>query len=131
MLKTWKETAIIFDVLGNVEKLTSNTRVKKFNNKIIKFSPGEEKTDRYNFLSEIRLLTKYEKNDVIDIVISFVEDFYGFSKENLSLFEKTKLEVESEQICSFLSSIIFYNLYKSFLENSTLSMKEIYDFIKK
>lgn len=131
LLKTWKETAIIFDVLGNVEKLTSNTRVKKFNNKIIKFSPGEEKTDRYNFLSEIRLLTKYEKNDVIDIVISFVEDFYGFSKENLSLFEKTKLEVESEQICSFLSSIIFYNLYKSFLENSTLSMKEIYDFIKK
>lgn len=131
LLKTWQETAIIFDVLGNVEKLTSNARVKKFNNKIIKFSPCEERTDRYNFLSEIRLLTKHEKNDVIDIVISFVEDFYGFSKENLSLFEKIKLEIENEQICSFLSSIIFYNLYKSFLENSTLSMKEIYEFIKK
>lgn len=131
LLKTWQETAIIFDVLGNVEKLTSMTRAKKFNNKIIKFSPSEEKTDRYNFLSEIRLLTKHEKNDVIDIVISFVEDFYGFSKENLSLFEKIKLEVENEQIGSFLSSIIFYDLYKSFLENSTLSMKEIYEFIKK
>lgn len=131
LLKTWKETVIIFDVLGNVEKLTSGTRDKKFNNKIIKFSPSEEKTDKYNFLSEIRLLTKHEKNDVIDIVISFVEDFYSFSKENLSLFEKIKLEIENEQICSFLSSIIFYNLYKSFLENSTLSMKEIYEFIKK
>lgn len=131
LLKTWQETAIIFDVLGNVEKLTSSTRAQKFNNKIIKFSPGEEKTDRYNFLSEIRLLTKHEKNDVIDIVISFVEDFYGFSKENLSLFERIKLEVENEQIGSFLSSIIFYNLYKSFLENSTLSMKEIYELIKK
>lgn len=131
LLKTWQETAIIFDVLGNVEKLTSSTRAKKFNNKIIKFSPCEEKTDRYNFLSEVRLLTKYEKNDVIDIVISFVEDFYGFSKENLSLFERKKLEVENEQISSFLSSIIFYNLYKSFLENSTLSMKEIYELIKK
>lgn len=131
LLKTWQETAIIFDVLGEVQKLTSGTRVKKFNNKIIKFSPSEEKTDKYNFLSEIRLLTKHEKNDVIDIVISFVEDFYGFSKENLSLFEKIKLEVENEQIGSFLSSIIFYNLYKSFLENSTLSMKEVYEFIKK
>ena len=131
LLKTWQETAIIFDVLGNVEKLTSSTRAKKFNNKIIKFSPCKEKTDRYNFLSEVRLLTKYEKNDVIDIVISFVEDFYGFSKENLSLFERKKLEVENEQISSFLSSIIFYNLYKSFLENSTLSMKEIYELIKK
>lgn len=49
LLKTWQETAIIFDVLGNVEKLTSSTRAQKFNNKIIKFSPGEEKTDRYNF----------------------------------------------------------------------------------
>lgn len=72
-----------------------------------------------------------KKNDVIDIVISFIEDFYGFSKENLSLFERKKLEVENEQIGSFLSSIIFYNLYKSFLKNSTLSMKEIYEFIKK
>jgi len=131
LLKTWQETAIIFDVLGNVEKLTSSTRAKKFNNKIIKFSPCEERTDRYNFLSEIRLLTKHEKNDVIDIVISFIEDFYGFSKENLSLFERKKLEVENEQISSFLSSIIFYNLYKSFLKNSTLSMKEVYEFIKK
>lgn len=56
LLKTWQETAIIFDVLGNVEKLTSSTRAKKFNNKIIKFSPGEEKTDRYNFLSEVRVV---------------------------------------------------------------------------
>lgn len=131
LLKTWQESAIVFDVLGNVEKLTSMTRAQKFNNKIIKFSPSEERTDRYNFLSEIRLLTKHEKNDVIDIVISFVEDFYDFSKENLSLFERIKLEVENEQIGSFLSSIIFYNLYKSFLENSTLSMKKIYELIKK
>lgn len=56
LLKTWKETAIIFDVLGDVEKLTSSTRVKKFNNKIIKFSSSEEKTDRYNFLSEVRVV---------------------------------------------------------------------------
>lgn len=127
LLKTWKETAIIFDVLGNVEKLTSNARVKKFNNKIIKFSPDEEKTDRYNFLSEIRLLTKYEKNDVANVAISFVEDFYGFSNKNLDTFKR----IQNQQICSFLFSVIFYNLYKNFLENSILSMKEVYDFIKK
>ena len=127
LLKTWKETAIIFDVLGNVEKLTSNARVKKFNNKIIKFSPDKEKTDRYNFLSEIRLLTKYEKNDVANVAISFVEDFYGFSNKNLDTFKR----IQNQQICSFLFSVIFYNLYKNFLENSILSMKEVYDFIKK
>ena len=127
LLKTWKETAIIFDVLGNVEKLTSNARAKKFNNKIIKFSPCEEKTDRYNFLSEIRLLTKYEKNDVANVAISFVEDFYGFSNENIDTFKR----IQNQQICSFLFSVIFYNLYKNFLENSTLSMKEVYEFMKK
>lgn len=127
LLKTWQETVIIFDVLGNVEKLTSSTRVKKFNNKIIKFSPCEERTDRYNFLSEIRLLTKHEKNDVANIAISFVEDFYGFSNENLDTFKR----IQNQQICSFLFSVIFYNLYKNFLENSTLSMKEVYEFIKK
>ena len=127
LLKTWQETVIIFDVLGNVEKLTSSTRVKKFNNKIIKFSPCEERTDRYNFLSEIRLLTKHEKNDVANIAISFVEDFYGFSNENLDTFKR----IQNQQICSFLFSVIFYNLYKNFLENSTLSMKKVYEFIKK
>lgn len=127
LLKTWQETAIIFDVLGEVEKLTSSTRAKKFNNKIIKFSPYEERTDRYNFLSEVRLLTKYEKNDVANIAISFVEDFYGFSNENLDTFKR----IQNQQICSFLFSVIFYNLYKNFLENSTLSMKEVYEFIKK
>ena len=127
LLKTWQETAIIFDVLGNIEKLTSNARVKKFNNKIIKFSPGEGKTDRYNFLSEIRLLTKHEKNDVANIAISFVEDFYGFSNENIDTFKR----IQNQQICSFLFSVIFYSLYKNFLENSKLSMKEVYEFIKK
>ena len=127
LLKTWGKTAIIFDVLGNVEKLTSNARVKKFNNKIIKFSPGEEKTDRYNFLSEIRLLTKHEKNDVANVAISFVEDFYGFSNENIDTFKR----IQNQQICSFLFSVIFYKLYKNFLENLTLSMKEVYEFIKK
>ena len=127
LLKTWQETAIIFDVLGNVEKLTSSTRAKKFNNKIIKFSPYEKKTDRYNFLSEIRLLTKHEKNDVANIAISFVEDFYGFSNENLDTFKR----IQNQQICSFLFSVIFYNLYKNFLENSILSMKGVYEFIKK
>ena len=126
LLKTWQETAIIFDVLGNVEKLTSSIRDQKFNNKIIKFSPSEEKTDRYNFLSEIRLLTKHEKNDVANVAISFVEDFYGFSG-NLDTFKRN----QTQQICSFLFSVIFYNLYKNFLENSILSMKEVYEFIKK
>jgi len=152
LLKTWKKTAIIFDVSDKIEILTSGARKKLFENKILKFDPSKNNMEKYNFLSEIRILTKNEKNDVRDISDAFSESY--------SIFGKISSGTSKEEISDFIYSVIFYNLYKIFLtdpqtadekmiyfnsnnfsENkvvkfskmvyvSNVSMKEVYDFIK-
>lgn len=152
LLKTWKKTAIIFDVSDKIEILTAGAREKLFENKILKFDPSKNNMEKYNFLSEIRILTKNEKNDVRDISDAFSESY--------SIFGKINPKTSKKEISDFIYSVIFYNLYKSFLtdpqtadekmiyfnsndffENkvvkfskmvyfSNVSMKEIYNFIK-
>lgn len=152
LLKTWKGTAVVFDVSDRVENLTTGTRKRIFKNKVLKFDPRKEDTEKYNFLSEVRILTENEKDDVRDISDAFSESY--------SIFGKIKPETSKEEISDFIYSVIFYNLYKSFLtdpqiadekmiyfknnnfsENkvakfskavyvSNVSMKEIYNFIK-
>lgn len=153
LLKTWKKTAIIFDVSDKIEILTAGARKKLFENKILKFDPSKNNTEKYNFLSEIRILTKNEKNDVKNISDAFSESY--------SIFGKINSETSKEEISDFVYSAIFYNLYKSFLADpqaadekmiyfnkseysknkivnfskfsyvSNASMGEVYDFIKK
>ena len=152
LLKTWKGTAVVFDVSDRVENLTAGTRKRIFKNKVLKFDPSKNNTKKYNFLSEIRILTKNEKGDVRDIADAFSESY--------SIYGKINPETSKKEISDFIYSVIFYNLYKSFLtdpqtadekmiyfnrndfsENkvvefskmvyfSNISMKEIYDFIK-
>lgn len=152
LLKTWKGTAVVFDVSDRVENLTAGTRKRIFKNKVLKFDPSKNNTEKYNFLSEIRILTENEKDDVRDISDAFSESY--------SIFSKINPETSKKEISDFIYSVIFYNLYKSFLtdpqtadekmiyfnsndfsENkvvkfskmvyfSNISMKEIYDFIK-
>lgn len=153
LLKTWKKTAIIFDVSDKIGILTAGAREKLFENKILKFDPSKNNMEKYNFLSEIRILTKNEKNDVRDISDAFSESY--------SIFGKISSGTSKEEIYDFIYSVIFYNLYKIFLADpqvadekmiyfnkseysknkiinfskssyvSNASMKEVYDFIKK
>lgn len=153
LLKTWKGTVAVFDVSDRVENLTAGTRKRIFKNKVLKFDPSKENTEKYNFLSEIRILTENEKEDVRDISDAFSESY--------SIFGKINSETSKEEISDFIFSVIFYNLYKSFLavpqaadekmiyfnkseysKNkivnfskfsyvSNASMKEVYNFIKK
>lgn len=152
LLKTWKGTAVVFDVSDKTQNLTAGTRKRIFKNKVLKFEPSKNKTEKYNFLSEIRILTENEKGDVRDIADAFSESY--------SIYGKINPETSKKEISDFIYSVIFYNLYKSFLtdpqtadekmiyfnrndfsENkvvefskmiyfSNISMKEIYDFIK-
>lgn len=152
LLKTWKGTAVVFDVSDRAENLTAGTRKRIFKNKVLKFDPSKESTEKYNFLSEVRILTENEKEDVRDISDAFSESY--------SIYGKINPETSKEEISDFIYSVIFYNLYKSFLtdpqtadekmiyfnsndfsENkvvkfskmvyfSNVSMKEVYDFIK-
>lgn len=50
LLKTWKGTAVVFDVSDRVENLTAGTRKRIFKNKVLKFNPSREDTEKYNFL---------------------------------------------------------------------------------
>ena len=75
LLKTWKGTAVVFDVSDRIENLTAGTRKRIFKNKVLKFDPSKESTERYNFLSEVRILTENEKNDVRDISDAFSESY--------------------------------------------------------
>ena len=152
LLKTWKGTAVVFDVSDRIENLTAGTRKRIFENKVLKFDPRKEDTEKYNFLSEVRILTENEKEDVRDISDAFSESY--------SIFGKINPKTSKAEISDFIYSVIFYNLYKSFLtdpqtadekmiyfnsndfsENkvvefskmayvSNASMKEVYDFIK-
>lgn len=152
LLKTWKGTAVVFDVSDRVENLTAGTRKRIFKNKVLKFEPSKEDTEKYNFLSEVRILTENEKGDVRDIADAFSESY--------SIYGKINPETSKKEISDFIYSVIFYNLYKSFLtdpqtvdekmiyfnrndfsENkvvefskmvyvSNASMKKVYDFIK-
>ena len=152
LLKTWKGTAVVCDISDRIENLTAGTRKRIFKNKVLKFDPSKEDTEKYNFLSEVRILTENEKEDVRDISDAFSESY--------SIYGKIKPKTSKEEISDFIYSVIFYNLYKSFLtgpqtadekmiyfnsngfsENkvvefskmtyfSNASMKEVYNFIK-
>lgn len=153
LLKTWKGTAVVFDVSDRSENLTAGTRKRIFKNKVLKFDPRKEDTEKYNFLSEVRILTENEKEDARDISDAFSESY--------SIFGKINPEASKKEINDFIYSIIFYNLYKSFLTDpqaidekmvyfnkseysknkiisfskfsyvSNASMKEVYNSIKK
>lgn len=107
LLETWKESAVVFETLNKVEPLTSGARKDKFDNKILKFSPHDKISAGYNFLSEVRILSLYEKEDVRNIANSFAQGFINMNENEY--FEK--------QISDFLFSIIFYKLYVSFLSD--------------
>lgn len=107
LLETWKESVVIFEILNKVEPLTSGTRKQKFGNKILKFSPHDKVSAGYNFLSEVRILSIYEKEDVRNIANSFAQGFINMNENEY--FEK--------QVSDFLFSIIFYKLYVSFLSD--------------
>ena len=153
LLKTWKGTAVVFDVSDRTENLTGGARKRIFKNKVLKFDPSKESTEKYNFLSEVRILTENEKDDVRDISDAFSESY--------SIFGKINPETSKKEISDFIYSVFFYNLYKSFLTEpqtadekmlyfnnndfsknkvvefskmiyvSNASMKEVYNFIKK
>ena len=107
LLETWKESAVVFETLNKVEPLTSGSRKEKFGNKILKFSPHDKISAGYNFLSEVRILSLYEKEDVRNIANSFAQGFINMNENEY--FEK--------QVSDFLFSIIFYKLYVSFLSD--------------
>ena len=106
-LKTWKESLFVFDVKGENYHLTSGARKEKMDNYILRFSPDSKNSCGYNPFEEVRLMTLQETEDVKLIADTICDISYNNKKDNFLLMSSA----------TFIYSIIFYVLYRNFLQN--------------
>lgn len=67
------------------------------NNKILKFDPLAEESCHYNLLSELRIMSEFEAQDIIKISEILIKNDFDVS--------------------NFLSAIIIFVIYRNFLQN--------------
>lgn len=105
--KNGKESVFVFDVDERGYQLTSGSRKETFDNFISRFAPKSENYCKYNALSEVRLMFPEETEDVKVIVniICGVSDIKGNNKHL------------NESIFDFIFAVIFYVLYRNFLQS--------------
>ena len=121
--KNGKESIFVFDVDERYYQLTSGSRRENFDNFISRFAPKSENFCKYNALSEVRLMTPEETEDVklIADIICGVADAKG----------DNKYWVESASRLIF--AIAFYVLYRNFLQSpkfvSNANIHDIRNFI--
>lgn len=108
ILKTWKESLFVFDVKGENYQLTSGARKEKFDNHILRFAPKSKNSCRYNPLTEVRILSEHEVEDIrmIADTICKVGEVRGHDNALYAQFSS-----------NFIFASIFYVLYKNFLKN--------------
>ena len=109
--KNGKES--VFDVDERYYQLTSGSRKENFDNFISRFTPKSENSCQYNALSEVRLMSPEETEDVklIADIICGVVDAKG----------DNKYWVESAS--GLIFAIAFYVLYRNFLQSPKIICK--------
>ena len=107
LIDSWNESVIVLDIKGENYQLTSGARKEKFNNLILRFAPKSKNSSGYNPLSEVRFMTEYEMEDVRLLVDIIMEDDSGGNKD----------PYWNNSAADLLIGIIFYELYKNFLQN--------------
>ena len=107
-LKTWKESLFVFDVNGENYHLTSGARKEKLNNHILRFAPKSKNSCCYNPLTEVRILSENEAEDIriIAETICKVGEVRGHDNALYAQFSS-----------DFIYASIFYVLYRNFLKN--------------
>ena len=107
LIDSWSDGVLVLDIKGENYQLTSGARKEKFDNLILRFAPKSENSCKYNALSEVRLMTPQETEDVklIADIICGVADAKG----------DNKYWVESAS--GLIFAIAFYVLYRNFLQN--------------
>ena len=99
---------------GENYHLTSGARKEKFDNLILRFAPKSENSCKYNALSEVRLMSPQETEDVkliVDIICS-VLDVKGNNKHL------------NESVSDFIFAVTFYVLYRNFLQRPRYIYKD-------
>ena len=106
-LKTWKESLFVFDVNGENYHLTSGARKEKLNNHILRFAPKSKNSCRYNPLTEVRILSENEAEDIRIIAETICK--VGEVRGHNALYAQFSSD--------FIYASIFYVLYRNFLKN--------------
>ena len=106
LIDSWSDGVLVLDIKGENYQLTSGARKEKFDNLVLRFAPKSENSCKYNALSEVRLMSPQETEDVklIADIICDVAEAKG----------DQKYWVESAS--GLISTIAFYVLYRNFLQ---------------
>jgi len=107
-IKIWKESLFVFDVNGENYHLTSGARKEKLNNHILRFAPKSKNSCRYNPLSEVRILSEHEVEDIRMITDTICKVLEVKGHDN-ALYANYSSDL--------IFASIFYVLYKNFLKN--------------
>ena len=111
--KNGKESVFVFDVDERGYQLTSGSRKEKFDNLILRFAPKSENSCKYNALSEVRLMTPQETKDV-KVIVNIICGGSDIKGNNKHL---------NESISDFIFAVIFYILYRNFLQSPKIICK--------
>ena len=111
--KNGKESVFVFDVDERGYQLTSGSRKEKFDNLILRFAPKSENSCKYNVLSEVRLMTPQETKDV-KVIVNIICGGSDIKGNNKHL---------NESISDFIFAVIFYILYRNFLQSPKIICK--------
>lgn len=128
-LLTWAESALIFDIKGELWALTAGWRKKYAHNKVLKFDPTctDGSGVRFNILEEIRLNTIHEIKDTQNIAINLV--FKGETPPSNPSHGGNTSYFKSEAT-SFLTAVILYALHNAKQENKPCpSLSTLYKFV--
>ena len=108
LLTTWNESCVVLDYDSNVFNLTAGCRQKRLNNKILKL---DKNSFAYNPLSEVRLMSYYENDDLRDVFAPLFD--YLLSDNN----RFSDIMFLLDNAVELLQVVVKHIIYKEFLQN--------------
>ena len=108
LLTTWNESCLILDYNSEVFNMTAGCRQKRLNNKILKLDMS---SFVYNPLSEVRLMSYYENDDLRDVF----EPMFDYLLSNDKPFGDMMFVLND--VVELLKVVTKHIMYKEFLQN--------------
>ena len=108
LLTTWNESCLILDYDSRIFNMTAGCRQKRLSNKILKLDIN---SFAYNSLSEVRLMSYYESNDLRDVFTPMFDYLLSDDKRFSDIM------FVLEQAVELLKVAAKHIMYKEFLQN--------------
>ncbi len=118
-LLSWKQSAVISDLKGELWQLTSGWRKNYAGNLVFRFEPGSpEGSARWNPLDEVRLGTAEETGDIRNLTETII-DYKGKGLEDFW----------QQSAANLLEAVITHVLYKRAREGTAANMQAVAYFL--